>query len=130
MKLLLIFPLIGVTGLLASADPVEKPSMRARLAGEIKKLVSYAPPALKEPAAPLLPTPSDELVVLEPFVVTTRVDAFAHKIEERQQEVLGERFTFKHGGTILKVEGKTVTTEVKLSYDPAHDGWDILSFSW
>jgi len=133
VKACLLWLTLAATGLVAAAEP----SMRAQLAEEIHKQVVYAPPPPVGEAPAALPAGDEDVVVLEPLVTTTRLDAFAHKIDERQQKEKAELFSLLEGGVFFKHEGKLITAEVKLRHDPEHDGlsarhvnWDILSLSW
>ena len=43
---------------------------------------------------------------------------------------LSQPFTWRDGGTIMKLKGPHVTTEFKFQYVAKHKGFDLLSFSW
>jgi hypothetical protein len=72
--------------------------------------------------------PEEGTVVLPEFKVTASLPKGVEAaIQNRRLAIEAEKFSWKHGGTILKLRSNV---ELKFKYNPKHDGIDLLSISW
>jgi hypothetical protein len=72
--------------------------------------------------------PEEGTVVLPEFKVTSRNPrGLETALKERRLAIETEKFSWKHGGTIVKLRSNV---ELKFKYNPKHDGIDLLSISW
>jgi hypothetical protein len=72
--------------------------------------------------------PEEGTVVLPEFKVTSRNPrGLESALKERRLAIETEKFSWKHGGTIVKLRSNV---ELKFKYNPEHNGIDLLSISW
>jgi hypothetical protein len=100
---------------------------------EVSEAFRYAPviSGNKAPENEAL-SAQEETLTLDKIVVTRYNDS--HQLEmllgDQAKRIREESFSWKNGGTLLKKTGRTVTTELKLKFEPTHTGWDVINFSW
>lgn len=71
---------------------------------------------------------SDEDVVILPrFDVHPMPEGIEEAVDKAHHAAELEKFSWKHGGTILNVKGRM---KIQFKYNPDHNGIDLLSFSW
>ena len=69
----------------------------------------------------------DDVVILPQFNVVGPRRGLDRAVAEARLRAGEEHFTWKHGGTILKLGNKV---EIKFKYNPDHNGIDLLNWSW
>ncbi len=64
---------------------------------------------------------------MKPFQVSGTFERADRALEEKERKINQEAFTFKDGGTIMKVGDRL---ELKFKYSPLHKGWDLINLIW
>lgn len=124
----LLVLVIAAAGTLAASEPAKEASPRANLSRDLRQQYPYAPRDAAE--KPVAVASGEDVVAMAPFRVFGGYRAVDRAIEDGRSKAKSDAFTPQNGGTILKKEGKRVTTELKIKFNPIHNGFDILSFSW
>jgi hypothetical protein len=107
----------------------EPGSMRARLLEELKVEFTYQPtPVDRDRAA--AQQDSEGAVVLPDYHVVEDPRDPTRAIREYRDILEREDFTWRHGGTIKRLERLPFRPALMWKYNPEHDGIDLLSFSW
>lgn len=102
-------------------------SVSPEISSVIKLAFPYAPPAPSTEAAAGAAAPDSDVVEMKPFHVTGTLEGADRAMGEKERKVKDEAFTFKDGGTIMKLGNRI---ELKFKYNPLHKGWDILDIPW
>jgi hypothetical protein len=121
--------LLCATSLLAAGEDTAPPARRSRLGELLLQRFPFEPP--KPEASNGTPRAAEGAIVLLPeFEVVGTAPRVDRVIAEAQMKLKREAFSWRDGGTILRLRGRYVTTELKFRYNPARDKIDLLSFSW
>jgi hypothetical protein len=98
----------------------------------LREAFPFAPATSVLPAKPVPAERSEETVLLEPLVVTGRLETRTvnRQLDARFHAARAEAFDWQTGGLVYQHAGRRVTTKVDLRFDPDIGTWKILSFSW
>jgi len=121
-----LFALMVAASALAASDSQNAPTPRPRLTDEMRQRVAAETPGASQriPA----PDPAGAAVMLAPVRVTGTYQPPLLRYEDTWPR--NQPFTAKDGGTLWRHDAYRFTTELKFQYNPAHRGFDLLSFSW
>jgi hypothetical protein len=122
----------AVVPLFPADQPAALPVVSDRLSKEASLAFHYTPLSGENPATDSPSSAPTGTMTLEKLVVTHYNESHALELllAEQAKRIREESFSWKEGGTILKKEGRKVTTEVKWKFNPERNAMDILSFSW
>jgi len=123
MHFLTVITMVCATTVIA-AD--ESGGMSLRIAEVLERESHYEPK--KEASG--TEAPDDEVLVLPTLFVHPPPKGLEEAVEAHQRKVGYEKFSWAHGGTILKKEDWPLPFDLKFKYNPEHNGIDLLSFSW
>ena len=126
MNLRPLLALMVAASALAAADSQKVPTPRPRLTDNLRLRADEAFPATI--AKDLAPASPEAAYALAPVRVTATYLPPLRKFEDEVPR--SQPFTAKDGGTLWRHDAHRFTTELKFQYNPAHRGFDLLSFSW
>lgn len=127
---LLPFLCIAIVLVLTGLEGAESGGMRAKLLEELKREFTFKPEPREQESINNPVDPGDDVLVLPDFRVTERGRDADKAVYEQRERLEREKFSWKHGGTLLKLNKVPLKPELKWKYNPEHNGIDILSFSW
>jgi hypothetical protein len=105
----------------------ERDTAATRMAKLLKEEFTFQPPEEPAPETVEAIDPSTDVVVLPLFRTFALPRGAVEAIEAGRIRAEKEKFSWKHGGTILKLRPNV---ELKFKYNPEHNGIDLLNFSW
>lgn len=123
--------LSGAITLAATAlDASEPGRMRAKLFEELKREFTFEPePVKRDSAGDDVQDNTGAVVLPDHHVVDVPPDP-EQAIREYRGILERDEFTWRHGGTIRKLERFPFKPGLKWKHNPEHNGIDLLSFSW
>jgi hypothetical protein len=126
MKPRLLALLLITTGALSAAEDVTKPAPRPRLTEALRQQVIQKSTAMHGGSAVASTrdaTPADAQynVIGSNHGIVGRIEAPPPKTRP---------FSLADGGDYWGRDGKDVTTELRVQYDPSLRGWDLFKLSW
>ncbi|HUG10006.1 MAG TPA: hypothetical protein VMM36_03285 [Opitutaceae bacterium] len=125
MRFLAMITLASVTSAMAAGEPERSVSWLTRVLTEDFKFQPNQDSALDIMEAH---DPEEGIFVLPEFKVTSNLPrGLEAAVESKRLAVEAEKFSWKHGGTILKLRSNV---KLKFKYNPEHNGIDLLSISW
>jgi hypothetical protein len=126
MKPRVLALLLCTAGALSASEDVTKPAPRPRLTEALRQQVIQKSTTMNGGAAAVSTrdaTPADAQyrVIESNHGIASRIDAPPPK---------SRPFSLVDGGDYWGRDGKAVTTELRVQYDPSLAGWDLLKLSW
>jgi hypothetical protein len=127
IPILLCGALAAITSGLHATEPG---SMRARLLEELKREFKFEPPGERAEIPDAPTTAPHGVIVLPELSVTEARRNVALAVREDRERLERDEFSWRHGGTIKKLEKLPFKPTLMWKYNPEHNGIDLVNFSW
>lgn len=111
---------------ISTGESIQSPDTPA-ITSALRRAFPYVPPAPSTEAVAGAAVPKGDVVEMKPFQVSGTFERADRALEEKERKINQEAFTFKDGGTIMKVGDRL---ELKFKYSPLHKGWDLINLIW
>jgi hypothetical protein len=110
----------------STGESIQSPNTPA-ITSALRRPFPYVPPVPPTEAIAGAAVPKGEVVEMKPFQVSGTFERTDRALDEKERKIKQEAFTFKDGGTIMKVGDRL---ELKFKYSPLHKGWDLINLMW